>query len=258
MANPSDSKNVFPDNGNVGIGTTSPNRELDVTSEENPGIAITSKAAGASQWALFSLGTARAGNFEIQQTEPGEDKIPFTIEQNAPSHSIFVGKEGHVGIGTPTPNEKLEVRGNVIVTGDVLLSGADCAEDFDVKDGQDLDPGTVMVICDEDKLQQCTQAYDKKVAGVLSGAGKYRPGIILDKKQSQKRRMPLALTGKVFVKVDADRSPVEVGDLLTTSSTPGFAMKALDQVRAFGAVIGKALQPLESGRGLIPVLVTLH
>ena len=64
--------------------------------------------------------------------------------------------------------------------------------------------------------------------------------------------------GKVYCKVDADYASIEVGDLLTTSSTPGHAMKADDPFKTFGAVIGKALRPLKAGRGLIPILVALQ
>ena len=64
--------------------------------------------------------------------------------------------------------------------------------------------------------------------------------------------------GKVFCKVDAKFGAIEVGDLLTTSSTPGYAMKASDPFKAFGAVIGKALRPLTVGQGLIPILISLH
>jgi hypothetical protein len=70
--------------------------------------------------------------------------------------------------------------------------------------------------------------------------------------------MPLALIGRVCCKVDADYCPIEIGDLLTTSPTPGHAMKAADPLKAFGTVIGKALHPLESGHGLIPILVALQ
>ena len=63
---------------------------------------------------------------------------------------------------------------------------------------------------------------------------------------------------KVFCKVDAEYGPVEVGDLLTTLPTAGHSMKAEDPLRAFGAVIGKALASHSSGRGLIPVLVVLQ
>jgi len=59
-------------------------------------------------------------------------------------------------------------------------------------------------------------------------------------------------------KVDADVSPIAAGDLLTTSATPGHAQKVVDRARALGAVLGKALAPLSSGKGVIPVLVSLH
>lgn len=48
------------------------------------------------------------------------------------------------------------------------------------------------------------------------------------------------------------------GDLLVTSSTPGYAMKGTDRNRMLGAVVGKALEPLSDGKGVIQVLVTLQ
>jgi hypothetical protein len=82
-----------------------------------------------------------------------------------------------------------------------------------------LEPGTVLAIDREGQLRQSTEAYEKKVAGVISGAGNCSPGIVLDKQHSQANRMPVALTGKAFCKVDAKYAPIEVGDLLTTSPT---------------------------------------
>jgi hypothetical protein len=96
------------------------------------------------------------------------------------------------------------------------------------------------------------------VAGVVSCAGEYRHGLVLDKHPSQEGRVPVALVGKVYCKVDAEYSSIEVGDLLTTSPTEGHAMKAADAVKAFGCVIGKALGGLKQGRGLIPILVALQ
>ena len=80
----------------------------------------------------------------------------------------------------------------------------------------------------------------------------------MDKQQTPSKRSPIALSGKVYCKAQAHRSPIEIGDLLTTSGTPGHAMKADDPSRAFGAVIGKALQPLPEGEGMIPILVSLQ
>lgn len=136
---------------------------------------------------------------------------------------------------------------------------ADCAEEFDVAEvTAEVEPGTVMVIDQDGKLCQSEQAYDKRVAGIISGAGDYKPGIILDRKHSENKRLPIALVGKVYCKVDADHGAIQVGDLLTTSPNPGHAMRAGDPLKAFGAVIGKALRPLEAGQGLIPVLVALQ
>jgi hypothetical protein len=149
--------------------------------------------------------------------------------------------------------------GNVVVTdGDITLANADCAEDFDIAAESSAEPGTVMVLDNESKLRESLHPYDKRVAGVVSGAGNYRPALVLDKQSSEGNRKPIALLGKVFCKVDAQFGPIEVGDLLTTSPTAGHAMRIDDPFKAFGAVIGKALRPLPDGRGLIPILIALQ
>lgn len=148
--------------------------------------------------------------------------------------------------------------GDVEVTGDIRLANADCAEDFDIHQTEKIEPGTVMVLGNKGKLQQSQEPYDKRVAGVVSGAGAYKPGIVLDKRQSENNRQPIALLGKVYCKVDAKYGPIEIGDLLTTSPSRGCAMKASDPLKAFGAVIGKALEPFSRGVGMIPILVTLQ
>jgi hypothetical protein len=185
---------------------------------------------------------------------PGENEV------------ISVLQNGNVGIGTTGPTSRLSVRGDVDVTGDIRLLGADCAEEFEISGGHKIESGTVMVLSSsEGLLEPSSRAYDKKVAGVVSGAGGFEPGIVLDKKQLQeskeknkKKRMPIALMGKVYCKVDASYSPVEVGDLLTTSATQGHAMKVSDPIKAFGSIIGKALRSIKKGKGLIPILVTLQ
>src|SRR5262249_19461998 len=146
--------------------------------------------------------------------------------------------------------------GNIRASGDVFLSGADVAEDFDVTGP--AEPGSVMVIDEDGALRQSEKPYDKKVAGVISGAGVCRPGIVLGKQEAATPRITLALVGKVFCRVDAECAPIEVGDLLTTSQTPGHAMKVTDSAKAFGCVIGKALRPLREGRDLIPILIALQ
>jgi hypothetical protein len=152
------------------------------------------------------------------------------------------------------------VNGTLNVSGDVFLGGQgqDCAEQFNVSAKVTAEPGTVMVINGEGELEPSQLPYDKKAAGVISGAGDLRPAIILGKEHSERNTAFVALVGKVYCKVDADHASIEVGDLLTTSPTLGHAMKAEDPIKAFGAVIGKALRPLESGHGLIPILIALQ
>ena len=154
----------------------------------------------------------------------------------------------------------------------VILSllNADCAEDFDVSDleAKRVEAGTVMVLTENGSLQSSHQEYDKKVAGIVSGASGYKPAMVLNRqinlkikikiKNKNRHRLPIALMGKVYCKVDARNSPIEIGDLLTTSSTKGYAMKAENPMKAFGAVIGKALGSIKEGLGMIPVLVTLQ
>lgn len=143
--------------------------------------------------------------------------------------------------------------------GDIVLRNADCAEEFDIDtDAYETEPGTVMIVNEEGKLYPSEQAFDSRVVGIVSGAGDYKPGIVLDRQYSASKRLPIALVGKVFCKVDASFAPIKAGDLLTTSSTPGHAMRAGDPLKAFGAVLGKALRSLDAGQGLIPVLVTLQ
>jgi hypothetical protein len=157
----------------------------------------------------------------------------------------------------------VQVNGNVQVSGaidarDINLTNGDCAEDFDVAGVAAVEPGTVMVLDDTGELSASWKAYDKRVAGVVSGAGTYRAAIVLDKRDTGAVRQPIALLGKTYCKVDAQFQAIEVGDLLTTSPTPGHAMSASDAGQAFGAVIGKALRPLRSGKGLIPILIALQ
>ncbi len=154
--------------------------------------------------------------------------------------------------------DQLKVSKNIVVGGDIKLANADVAEDFDMSANNAVEPGTVMVFDQDGALCESQSAYDRRVAGVIAGAGGYRPGLILDKQESALNRQPVALMGKVYCKVDAEFGPVAVGDLLTSSPTPGHAMTASDPARAFGCVIGKALRPLPTGRGLLPILVALQ
>jgi hypothetical protein len=182
----------------------------------------------------------------------------------ADGSNVFIGNQensGNLRLVDVGGRETIHLQGdggNIRVAGDITLTGADCAEEFCVAGNTRIEPGTVVALNEDGCLRECRDAYDRSVAGVVSGAGEYKPAIRMGTFDSGPHRLPVALVGKVYCKADASFEPIKFGDLLTSSTTPGFAMKASDRTRAFGSVIGKALRSLEFGRGLIPVLVSLQ
>jgi hypothetical protein len=97
------------------------------------------------------------------------------------------------------------------------------------------------------------------VAGIVSGAGGIKPGLLMGQEGSiANGEHPVALSGRVYCSVDASNGPIEPGDFLTTSDTPGHAMKVTNHAQAQGAIIGKAMTGLKDGKGLVLVLVTLQ
>lgn len=140
-----------------------------------------------------------------------------------------------------------------------ILGGADLAEPFPMKD-EAIEKGSVVVIDEEQpgQLKRSTRAYDPRVAGIISGANGINPGISLRQEGVLEGSENVALTGRVYVRADASNGAIEPGDMLTSSDTPGHAMKVTDHGKAQGAIIGKAMGRLPKGQGMVLVLVTLQ
>ena len=178
---------------------------------------------------------------------------------------LILQRDGKLGLGTPTPQATLHVNGNARVDGThtvkvlSITGGADVAEPFSMS-SQEVPKGAVVVIDDAHpgQLRLSDRAYDKRVAGVVSGAGGVNPGLTLSQHELVEGGQNVALTGRVYVLADPVNGPIEPGDLLTTAATPGHAMKVTDHTQAQGAILGKAMSRLESGRGLVLMLVTLQ
>lgn len=143
-----------------------------------------------------------------------------------------------------------------------ILGGADLSEKFDVNATErTIEPGTVVSIDPghEGRLEVSREAYDHRVAGIVSGAGGVRPGMLMGQQgTAADGAHAIALTGRVYCRATAANGPIRPGDLLTTSSVPGVAMRASDPARAQGAILGKAMGSLEQGEGLVLVLVGLQ
>lgn len=236
--------------GVAGVSTSVGHAGVSARNDSEKGMGLS--ASSANGMGIWAVGGKFAARFW------GEVTIGHSGNQDTPN--VRITNDGKVGIGFGrTPTEALDVDGNIKATGNIRPNGADCAEDFDICEFVEADPGSVMVVGEAGILHPCQQAYDKRVAGVISGGGSHKTAIILDSQEhSERTRKPIALIGKVYCKVDTQYGAIEVGDLLTTSPTPGHAMKACDQQQAFGSVIGKALEPCTEGTGLIPILIALQ
>jgi len=246
-----------------------------VVGTNNSGVGVLGQTTGEGRVGVFGVCTGRFGAGVKGDAPEGDGVQGFS--QNVDKSGVVGTNNSGVGVlgqspdgvgvhATSTNGTGLVASGgrlaalfdgNVEVTGDLTLAGADVAEPFSVVGNLAAEPGSVVVLAGEDGVRVSDEAYDRRVVGVVSGAGNYAPALVLDRGDDPARR-PVALTGKVWCNVDADCGAVEVGDLLTTSDTPGYAMKARDASRAFGAVIGKALRPVHNGTALVPILVALQ
>ena len=286
--------NTFPSSGNVGIGTTSPAATLDVSgTAQISGKTVLNATSGrpiifdpeqfgtveiqgdSGGWAfgLNAVGYSgtNLGGFGFFGTANTLNYYYIGNAFSAPSVAIL--PSGNVGIGTTSPAYSLDVAGIVHTSTAVVfpdgsqqttawtgtVCGGDYAESVDVIGRRkSYEPGDVLVI-DPDapgKFLESAEPYSTSVAGIYST----KPGLVGRREGAPKNpdAVPMAMVGIVPTKVDAENGPIRPGDLLVTSSTLGYAMKGTDRSKMLGAVIGKALGSLDSGKGVVEVVVMLQ
>jgi len=169
---------------------------------------------------------------------------------------------GNILIGAVNGVHKFRVdgTGKGFFDGGTQTGGADFAESVAIASESDRhEPGDLLMVDSTAKrqLKLATEPYSTLVAGIYST----KPGVLATTHSGDQiaaNEVPLAIVGIVPCKVSAENGAVAPGDLLVSSSTPGHAMKGTDRSRMLGAVVGKALEPLSEGKGVIQVLVTLQ
>ena len=210
--------------------------------------------------------------FELDAEDGVNGGPVLTMRNSANTSTIFIDADSadaaYVALrnssGSTTISLDADYGGDGRITTQELqiTGGSDLSEQFDIG-GEDvtLAPGLVVSI-DPNRpghLQVSNAAYDNKVAGIISGAGGIKPGMMMGQSGTEADgQHPVALTGRVYCWADATADPIQPGDLLTTAERPGHAMKVTDHTQANGAILGKAMTALEKGTGLVLVLVSLQ
>jgi hypothetical protein len=278
--------------GNVGIGTTAPSAKLEISSGisgqtapmtalqiDGPNSPTNSNSAQDLSWSFVSAGSAKLRAYRGGSWDTYLQFLTNSAAQgsDSPQVRMTIDQLGNVGIGANSPTAKLEVNGNLKLSagsgGSITfpdgttqstawtgtLCGGDYAESVDVSgDRGHYEPGDVLRIDDDNPSHflKVEEAYSTAIAGVYST----RPGALGRRQATPKSsdEVPLAMIGIVPVKVSAENGRIRPHDLLVSSSKSGYAMKGTDKGRMLGAVIGKSMGSLDSGTGVIEVLVTLQ
>jgi hypothetical protein len=275
--------------GNVGIGTSSPSTKLTVeTAQLGPlvlvrnvsgGDGIRSESTGNGH-GLSGASVSHTGTEGASETGIGvhglSNRGPGVKGETQSGPAVRAETiQGNLFEGSQIGNLRFVVLPNGAVLADGGFSGpADFAEMLPAAGSpHDFEPGDVLVIGPEGKLTRCATPNAVTLAGVYST----KPGFVGDQRMAEQGLLnraenrsdgetwlPVALLGVVPVNATAEEHAIRPGDMLTTSATPGHAMRAIPvhlggaDLYPTGTIIGKSLEPLASGRGKIQMLVLMR
>jgi hypothetical protein len=283
--------------GRLGVGTTNPTGQVhaeatDIAgllgrSQNNDGVIGWTGASGKSGvYGWSSTGAGVSGRSEAASGRGVDGAATGTggvgvygrssngigmVAESDNSHAIQIANAGQDGIRLLNGIGRDYIRAGsdadlhfrVTNTGEAYADGgwkgaADFAELMSVEGGvETCEPGDVLVISTavDRHVERSSEPRSTLVTGVYSA----KPGFVGSPHVMEGRgddEIPVAVVGIVPCKASAENGPIGRGDLLVTSSTPGHAMRA--GTAEPGTIIGKALEPLPSGTGVIEILVTLH
>ena len=259
---PFDNENIIlgESGGSVGIGTTPIDSRLQVAAVSGNGVFASTSDSSAA--AVFGLGAT--GVYGYTSTTGGKGVFGQAVAGTGNTcGGLFQYGSQLAYLGTPTLAGDfygdVHVSGNATVCVLTITGGCDLSEPFKVS-SSGVPKGSLVVIDEANpgQLKPSDRAYDTRVAGIVSGANGINPGLMLHQQGLSDGGENVALSGRVYALADAANGPIRPGDLLTTSDTPGHCMRVTDHRRAQGAVIGKAMSPLPTGRGMVLVLVSLQ
>ena len=231
--------------GSVGIGTSNPgSHQLYVESDGSGTSGSTAYIKNTHDNGLGLIVEATSNDLPLLVSQKGSGDIFRCDSYTGGWHSVF----------------KVDNSGKTTCSVLKITGGSDIVEPFNVKEEKTIQPGMIVVIdpYNPGGLKLSDTAYDRCVAGVLSGAGGVKPGLMLSQENVLQGDHQVALAGRVYGLCDASYGAIKPGDLLTTSPTPGHAMKVSDYEQAQGAILGKAMTYLEKGQGLVLILVSLQ
>lgn len=281
--NDAEAMRIDPD-GRISIGDSIVTAQLDADDDNNVGLRGRSDTnIGVNGISNSDVGVFGEALADTGDTEGVIGRVNSAAGEAIQAENISDNPLANI-IAACSLSSCQEVEFLVKRNGDVLADGsftgpADFAEMMAVAGGPDVvEPGDVLVIGPDGRLTPAVMPYATNLAGVYSarpgfvgdtqiaerGLQMYEPVDAAEVNKIRQDQVPVALIGIVPVKATADNGAIQPGDLLTTSAVPGHAMKAEPvesngaEIYPTGAILGKALEPLAEGRGIIQVLVTLR